>query len=420
MDYYCHSCQEETQIIAAHYLTCERCLSDFVEEIEPIQDNRTTWSDEDETLASLWNSVFRNGFNDTPLPGTYPQEEEEYGNVELTNALYPNDNEPTDTTVPNDNEEEEEEEEETGYHYPYNEYYQQYDENEEGEEEYNPINPAFLFFDDYREHVNDDEEPNSPWPTNPNSDDEYQDLVSNNSSSSSNNRSNLNENEESSVDYLSVQDEIGNEYVDWRSISSDDNNYEEFENDPNLLHRYSYDNDSYEEETGIGEEEEDSDVVGLGELLRETLTVDSDVNVYPDVEDNYTTDMDEYDPPPPYYESEYDSAEFDPDYHLSTLLRIIQEQHETTFTDPSNWEYDLSRDVQSASEESIASLPRYQLNRGDTGTYNDCSICLNSLGFNVELINLPCMHGFHSGCIEQWLQVNASCPVCRSPACTSS
>ncbi|KAG2216197.1 hypothetical protein INT45_005155 [Circinella minor] len=419
MDYYCHSCQEETQIIAAHYLACERCLSDFVEEIEPIQDNRTTWSDEDETLASLWNSVFRNGFSDTPLPGTYPQQQQEveYGNDDLTNILFPNNNEPTDTTFPNDNNNDGEEE--TGYDYPYNEYYQHYDENDEREEEEEEeYNPDYFFFDNYREHVNDNEEPNSPWPTDPNSDDDYQDLVSNNSNS--NNRSSLNENEEGSVDYLSIQDEIGNEYVEWRSISSDDNNYEEFESDPTLFHRYSYDNNSYEEETVTAEEEEDSDIVGLGELLRETLTVDNDVNIYPDVEDNFTNDVDEYDPPPEYYESEFDSTEYDPDYHLSTLLRIIQEQHETTFTDPSNWEYDLSRHVQSASEELIASLPRHQLNRGDTATYSDCSICLNSLGFNIELINLPCMHGFHSGCIEQWLQVNASCPVCRSPACTSS
>ena len=33
MNYYCHSCQRQTQIIAAHYLACERCLSDFVEEV---------------------------------------------------------------------------------------------------------------------------------------------------------------------------------------------------------------------------------------------------------------------------------------------------------------------------------------------------------------------------------------------------
>jgi len=39
-----------------------------------------------------------------------------------------------------------------------------------------------------------------------------------------------------------------------------------------------------------------------------------------------------------------------------------------------------------------------------------CSICLNKLN-NPRL--LPCMHKFHPQCIQQWIEIDNSCPLCR-------
>jgi len=48
-----------------------------------------------------------------------------------------------------------------------------------------------------------------------------------------------------------------------------------------------------------------------------------------------------------------------------------------------------------------------------------CSICLNNYEEDVELRVLPCdeqgRHHFHRQCIDNWLGINASCPVCRGP-----
>jgi hypothetical protein len=45
--------------------------------------------------------------------------------------------------------------------------------------------------------------------------------------------------------------------------------------------------------------------------------------------------------------------------------------------------------------------------------HNSCTICLDPLEINtIQLKN--CHHEFHSHCIEEWLQINSSCPSCRN------
>ncbi|KAH9313538.1 hypothetical protein KI387_022165, partial [Taxus chinensis] len=44
-----------------------------------------------------------------------------------------------------------------------------------------------------------------------------------------------------------------------------------------------------------------------------------------------------------------------------------------------------------------------------------CSICLAEYKFGENLRLLPdCGHCFHAGCIDAWLRLNPSCPVCRT------
>ncbi|XP_068648784.1 E3 ubiquitin-protein ligase At1g63170-like [Aristolochia californica] len=42
-----------------------------------------------------------------------------------------------------------------------------------------------------------------------------------------------------------------------------------------------------------------------------------------------------------------------------------------------------------------------------------CSICLAKYGDNEELRELPCVHFFHVECVDKWLKINASCPLCK-------
>ncbi|XP_074309363.1 E3 ubiquitin-protein ligase At4g11680-like [Silene latifolia] len=44
---------------------------------------------------------------------------------------------------------------------------------------------------------------------------------------------------------------------------------------------------------------------------------------------------------------------------------------------------------------------------------SQCSICLCSYDDGIELDVLPCDHHFHVTCIEEWLKINPTCPVCN-------
>lgn len=43
----------------------------------------------------------------------------------------------------------------------------------------------------------------------------------------------------------------------------------------------------------------------------------------------------------------------------------------------------------------------------------ECCICLSAYQDGVELRELPCSHHFHCTCIDKWLHINATCPLCK-------
>lgn len=43
-----------------------------------------------------------------------------------------------------------------------------------------------------------------------------------------------------------------------------------------------------------------------------------------------------------------------------------------------------------------------------------CCICLTKYEEDDELRELPCSHFFHTECVDKWLKINASCPLCKS------
>ncbi|XP_059634274.1 RING-H2 finger protein ATL68 [Cornus florida] len=65
----------------------------------------------------------------------------------------------------------------------------------------------------------------------------------------------------------------------------------------------------------------------------------------------------------------------------------------------------------------INSYPRFQFSKDGGGRGNDstCSICLCEYKDAEMMRMLPdCRHYFHLICIDAWLKLNASCPVCRN------
>lgn len=65
-----------------------------------------------------------------------------------------------------------------------------------------------------------------------------------------------------------------------------------------------------------------------------------------------------------------------------------------------------------ATKASIESLPRVQISEAGL----ECAICLAEYEVNneeLEVKEMPCRHRFHSGCIDKWLGIHGSCPICR-------
>lgn len=44
---------------------------------------------------------------------------------------------------------------------------------------------------------------------------------------------------------------------------------------------------------------------------------------------------------------------------------------------------------------------------------SECCICLSAYDDGVELRELPCSHHFHCTCVDKWLHINATCPLCK-------
>ena len=50
----------------------------------------------------------------------------------------------------------------------------------------------------------------------------------------------------------------------------------------------------------------------------------------------------------------------------------------------------------------------------EDGPPHVCSICLEEYKKNDKLVQLKCKHVYHPGCINDWLDRQSSCPICRS------
>jgi E3 ubiquitin-protein ligase RLIM len=49
-----------------------------------------------------------------------------------------------------------------------------------------------------------------------------------------------------------------------------------------------------------------------------------------------------------------------------------------------------------------------------------CAVCLAAFVGGEVLKVLPCLHGFHGACAEQWLADNDACPMCKQSVVTDA
>ncbi|KAK1417550.1 hypothetical protein QVD17_26679 [Tagetes erecta] len=59
-------------------------------------------------------------------------------------------------------------------------------------------------------------------------------------------------------------------------------------------------------------------------------------------------------------------------------------------------------------------------NNKTSSSSRECSICLEGFKDGDELINLDCMHRFHSCCLFPWIEVCGACPNCRKDIVVTS
>ncbi|ORX38490.1 hypothetical protein BD324DRAFT_680220 [Kockovaella imperatae] len=68
-----------------------------------------------------------------------------------------------------------------------------------------------------------------------------------------------------------------------------------------------------------------------------------------------------------------------------------------------------------ASDIVINGLPKFKLTEEslETSQFKDCPVCKEEFTVGEEVKRIPCKHIFHPDCVDPWLKVNGSCPVCR-------
>lgn len=63
-----------------------------------------------------------------------------------------------------------------------------------------------------------------------------------------------------------------------------------------------------------------------------------------------------------------------------------------------------------ASKASIEAMPSVEIGESEDG---ECVVCLEEWKPGEVVKEMPCKHKFHDECIQNWLVIHGSCPVCR-------
>jgi len=88
---------------------------------------------------------------------------------------------------------------------------------------------------------------------------------------------------------------------------------------------------------------------------------------------------------------------------LDRIISGLMEQHPT------------SNAPGPASPAAIAALPKKKLDEKMLGPElkGECSVCMDDVHVDEEVVVLPCSHWFHETCASAWLGEHNTCPICR-------
>lgn len=50
----------------------------------------------------------------------------------------------------------------------------------------------------------------------------------------------------------------------------------------------------------------------------------------------------------------------------------------------------------------------------DSTSRHTCAVCYEILDHLEQVLRLPCHHMFHEGCLVPWLEMDSTCPMCRT------
>jgi hypothetical protein len=102
-------------------------------------------------------------------------------------------------------------------------------------------------------------------------------------------------------------------------------------------------------------------------------------------------------------------------------MRHGPSQHGDNNVDNMSYEQLLQRfgdgsENRGATTETISSLPTSIVNDPSQlpEDKRQCCICLEDFSHGDGRTSLPCLHGFHTDCVNKWLKSNGSCPICKS------
>jgi len=56
---------------------------------------------------------------------------------------------------------------------------------------------------------------------------------------------------------------------------------------------------------------------------------------------------------------------------------------------------------------------RCECRRVEAQKGTQCSICLEDFDATAVAIN-PCSHAFHESCLQKWIEISPTCPICRA------